>query len=199
MSRNERVIDVTIPWSVPVPVVQIPETGLQRDIQASPAECQGVATLGGLLGVAGLKASLLLTPMGQGNVRVVGSVQGRVGQSCVVTLDPIESDLDEAIDLMFSPPSQIRELAESVDEDIESDQETPDPPEPIEHGLIDLGKLATDALFLGLDPYPRKPDAVFDLPQTPPEPGDHPFAALKALKDADTAPIQGASKAKPKG
>jgi hypothetical protein len=68
MSRNERVIDVTIPWSMPVPVVQIPETGLQRDIQASPAESAAVATLGGLLGVSGLKASVLLTPMGQGNV-----------------------------------------------------------------------------------------------------------------------------------
>jgi uncharacterized metal-binding protein YceD (DUF177 family) len=199
MSRSERVIDVTIPWSVPVPVVQIPETGLQRDIQASPAECAAVATLGGLLGVSALKASLLLTPMGQGNVHVVGSVQGRVGQSCVVTLEPIESDLDEAIDLMFAPPSQIRELAESVDEDIESDQETPDPPEPIEHGLIDLGKLATDALFLGLNPYPRKPDAVFEVAETPPDPGDHPFAALKALKEAQTAPDEGTSKAKPKG
>ncbi|CAN5462292.1 DUF177 domain-containing protein [soil metagenome] len=199
MSRSDRMTDVSTPWSAPVPVVQIPETGLQRDIQASPAECEAVATLGGLLSVSALKASLLLTPMGQGNVHVVGSVKGRVGQSCVVTLDPIESDLDEAIDLMFAPPSQIRELAESVDEDIESDQETPDPPEPIEHGLIDLGKLATDALFLGLNPYPRKPDAVFDLPETPPEPGDHPFAALKALKDAETAPIQEASKAKPKG
>jgi uncharacterized metal-binding protein YceD (DUF177 family) len=199
MSRSDRMTDVSTPWSVPVPVVQIPETGLQRDIQASPAECAAVATLGGLLGVSALKASVVLTPMGQGNVHVVGSVQGRVGQSCVVTLDPIETDLDEAIDLMFAPPSQIRELAESVDEDIESDQETPDPPEPIEHGLIDLGKLATDALFLGLDPYPRKPDAVFEVPETPPDPGDHPFAALQALKDAETSPVRETSKAKPKG
>jgi hypothetical protein len=199
MSRTDRLIDVSIPWSVPVPVVQIPETGLQRDIQASPAECEAVAVLGGLLGVSGLKASLLLTPLGQGNVHVVGSVQGRVGQSCVVTLDRIDSDLDEAIDLMFAPPSQIRELADSVDEDIESDQETPDPPEPIEHGLIDLGKLATDALFLGLNPYPRKPDAVFDVAPTPPDPGDHPFAALQALKEAQNAPITDKAGSKPKG
>ena len=188
MTRPDRVTDVSNPWSAPVAVVQIPETGLQRDIEANPTERAAVAELGGLLGVSEAKASLVLTPVGSGQVHVVGRVWGRVGQSCVVTLDPIESDFDEPIDLMFAPPSQIRELAESVDEDIESDKETPDPPEPIEHGLIDLGKLATDALFLGLNPYPRKPDAVFAVPEIPPDPDDHPFAALQALKDAGTAP-----------
>jgi hypothetical protein len=113
----------------------------------------------------------------------------------VVTLDPIESDFDEDIDLMFAPPSQIRELAESVDEDIESDEETPDPPEPIENGFIDLGRLATDALFLGLDPYPRKPDAVFEPPVEHIDPDEHPFAALKALKGDTSAPVS----KKPKG
>ena len=32
-----------------------------------------------------------------------------------------------------------------------------DPPEPIENGIIDLGRVATDALYLAVDPYPRKP------------------------------------------
>ncbi|UZE51861.1 YceD family protein [Rhodopseudomonas sp. P2A-2r] len=188
MTRIDRMTDVSNPWSLPVAVAQIPETGLQRDIEASPAERAAIAELGGLLGVSAAKASLVLTPVGSGQVHVVGRVWGRVGQSCVVTLDPIESDFDEAIDLMFAPPSQIRELAESVDEDIESDQETPDPPEPIDHGFIDIGRLATDALYLGLNPYPRKPDAVFEVPEIPPDPSDHPFAALKALKEAQTAP-----------
>jgi hypothetical protein len=43
-------------------------------------------------------------------------------------------------------------------------------------------------VFLGIDPYPRKPGVVFDVPVTPPDPEDHPFAALKALKSAATAP-----------
>ena len=76
-----------------------------------------------------------------------------------------------------------------------SDGEVPDPPEPIVGGIIDLGRLATDAVFLGIDPYPRKPGAAFDVPATPPDPEDHPFAALKALKEdaARSAPK------KPKG
>ncbi len=56
------------------------------------------------------------------------------------------------------------------------------PPEPIVNGVIDLGRLATDALFLGINPYPRRPDAVFEPIVETPDPEDHPFAALKALK-----------------
>jgi hypothetical protein len=51
------------------------------------------------------------------------------------------------------------------------------------NGIIDLGRLATDALFLAIDPYPRKPGAVFEADITAPDPEDHPFAALKALQD----------------
>ena len=109
-------------------------------------------------------------------------MRARIGQTCVVTLDPIENDVDEPIDLIFAPPDQIPELAALVDEAAESDVEVPDPPEPIENGAIDLGRVATDALFLAIDPYPRKPDAIFEPLVVAPDPEDHPFAALKALK-----------------
>jgi hypothetical protein len=99
-----------------------------------------------------------------------------------VTLEPIENDIDEPIDLIFAPPEQIPQLADLVDEAADSDVEIPDPPEPIVNGVIDLGRLATDALFLGIDPYPRRPDAVFEPPVVAADPEDHPFAALKALQ-----------------
>ena len=65
----------------------------------------------------------------------------------------------------------------------------------IENGIIDLGKVATDALYLALDPYPRKPDAVFEPLVEAADPEDHPFAALKALKTKPKKP----SAKKPKG
>jgi hypothetical protein len=110
-------------------------------------------------------------------------VQARIGQTCVVTLDPIENDIDEPIDLMFAPPEQIPQMADLIDEVEDSDEETPDPPEPIVNGFIDIGRLATDVLFLGIDPYPRKPDAVFEQAVEVVDPLDHPFAALKALQE----------------
>src|ERR1700677_3724556 len=150
------------PWSVPVIVVQIPDTGLHRDIEANSAARDAMAGVAGLREVLSAQASLDVTPERGGRVHVTGRVRARVGQTCVVTLDPIENDIDEAIDLIFAPPEQIPELADLVDEAAESDVEIPDPPEPIVNGVIDLGRLATDALFLAIDPYPLKPDAVFE-------------------------------------
>ena len=170
------------PWSVPVIVAQIPDTGLHREIEADRAARDAMAAVAGLREIQSASASLDLTLEKAGRVHVAGRVRARVGQTCVVSLDPIENDIDEAIDLIFAPPEQIRELAELVDEAAESDAEIPDPPEPIVNGVIDLGRLATDALFLGIDPYPRRPDAVFEPMVEAPDPEDHPFAALKALQ-----------------
>jgi hypothetical protein len=170
------------PWSVPVIVAQIPDTGLHREIEANRATCDAMAVVAGLRDILSASASLDLTLEKAGRVHVAGRVRARIGQTCVVSLDPIENDIDEAIDLIFAPPEQISELADLVvDDAAESDAEIPDPPEPIENGVIDLGRLATDALFLGIDPYPRKPDAVFEPQVVAADPEDHPFAALKAL------------------
>jgi hypothetical protein len=184
MNRMKNMEDRADPWSVPVVVAQIPDTGLHREIEADRATRDAMADVSGLREILSASASLDLTPEKAGRVRVAGWVRARVGQTCVVSLDPIENDIDEAIDLIFAPPEQIRELADLVDEAAESDAEIPDPPEPIVNGVIDLGRLATDALFLGIDPYPRKPDAVFEPMIEAADPEDHPFAALKALRPA---------------
>jgi hypothetical protein len=171
------------PWRVaPVLVAQIPEAGLHRQIQADAATCRAIAEAGGLREVVSAQAAFDLAMMREGRVHVTGRVRARIGQDCVVTLDPIESEIDEPIDLIFAPPEQIPELSDLVDEAAESDTEIPDPPEPIINGVIDLGRLATDALFLAVDPYPRKPDAVFEPLIAAADPMDHPFAALKALR-----------------
>ncbi len=181
MNRTGRT-DQADPWSVRIAVEQIPDTGLHRDLQADPGVRDAMAELAGLRAILSASASLDVTPKGGGRFQVAGRVQARIGQTCVVTLDPIENDIDEPIDLIFAPPDQIPELADLVDEAAESDAEVPDPPEPIENGMIDLGRVATDAMFLAIDPYPRKPDAVFEPLVVAADPEDHPFAALKALK-----------------
>jgi hypothetical protein len=182
MSRTSSTTEKPDPWRVPVVVAQIPDAGLHRDIEASPVERRAMAEVAGLREILSVNASLDVTPKGAGRFHVGGHVRARIGQTCVVTLDPIENDIDEPIDLIFAPPEQIPEMADLVEEAAESDVEIPDPPEPIENGVIDLGRIATDALYLAVDPYPRKPDAVFEPPVVPEDPEDHPFAALKALQ-----------------
>jgi hypothetical protein len=182
MTRTNSMTDKADPWRVPVIVAQMPDTGLHRDIEADAAARKAMAELAGLREILSASASLDVTPQGGGRFLVTGRVRARIGQTCVVTLDPIENDIDEPIDLIFAPPEQIPELSDLVDETVEGDDEIPDPPEPIVNGVIDLGRLATDALFLGVDPYPRRPDAVFESLVVADDPEDHPFAALKALQ-----------------
>jgi hypothetical protein len=173
------------PWRVPVTVAQIPDTGLHREIEASAAERQAMAEVAGLRDILSARADLDMMPKSGGRIHVAGRVQARIGQTCVVTLDPIENEIDEEIDLMFAPEAEARRLSDLIGEgqDGEAPPEVADPPEAIIGGIIDLGRIATDALFLAIDPYPRKPGGVFEGEVVALDPEDHPFAALKALQD----------------
>src|SRR5215475_10161839 len=170
------------PWRAFVPVLQIPDTGLHREIEADQAMRAAMAEAAGLREISSARASFDLSPRSGGRVRVSGRVQARVGQTCIVTLESLENDIDEEVDLIFAPAEQIPELAEPADSD--DDYEMAEPPEPIENGIIDLGRLAADVLYLAIDPYPRKEGAEFVPEVEAADPEDHPFAALKALKDA---------------
>jgi len=164
------------PWSVPVAVEDIPETGLHVDIEAPPAARAAVAVLGDLRAVEELNGAFDLTRKGA-SVHVTGKVRGRVGQTCVVTLDPVESAIEESVDLEFAPPAS----AATVAAEIKSLEPSDGPPEALIDGKVDLGALATEFLILGIDPYPRKPGAEFSPPAVG-DAGEHPFAALAALK-----------------
>jgi hypothetical protein len=156
----------------------VPDTGQHIDLAADAQVRAAVATLAGLAALPRLEASFDVTPRGRGGLRVVGQVSATVGQTCVVTLEPIENEIDEPVDLVFvpagEPPPAGREGGE-----IEVPLE--DAPEPLVGGHVDLGVIATEFLILAIDPYPRKPDAVFHSPVA----GDdlvHPFAPLAVLK-----------------
>jgi len=170
------------PWHVRVAVAQIPDTGLHRAFEASEAVREAMAKIAGLREIRAASASLEMRLKSGGRVHVTGQVRARVGQVCVVTLEPIENEIDEPIDVIFAPMEQIPQLSDLVDDAARSNEDISDPPEPIVDGVIDLGRLATDALFLAVDPYPRRPDAVFEPTPEAIDPDDHPFAALKALR-----------------
>jgi uncharacterized metal-binding protein YceD (DUF177 family) len=164
------------PWTVPVAVHDIPETGRRFDLIADEAVRRDVAAMAGVRAVPRLTATFEVVRHGRDGLRVIGAVSARVEQTCVVTLEPIEDDIEEPIDLVFAPRS------EKAVED--SSTETYDAPEPLIGGTLDLGAVAVEFLVLAIDPYPRKPGAIFDAPPTGDD-GAHPFAALAALKKGE--------------
>jgi hypothetical protein len=168
-----------MPWSIPVRRDDVPETGLHLELSADENTRNAVAALAGVDALPRLAASFDVTRRGSG-LHVSGEVVASVGQTCVVTLEPITSEVRERIDLAFVPPAPKRESA-AQDASQSIDPEAEDEPEPLVDGMADLGPVAIEFLMLGIDPYPRKPGAVFDAPKKEDD-GCHPFAALAALK-----------------
>jgi hypothetical protein len=165
------------PWSVPVAIEDVPETGRRIELVADRAIREALAKVAHVTGLPRLSAGFDLTRQGRDGLRVLGSVSATVDQACVVTLEPIQSEVEEAVDLLFAPPAALPAGPGEGPVVVDATE----PPEPLQGGVVDLGAVATEFLLLGIDPYPRKPDAVFDAP-TVADAGDSPFAALAALK-----------------
>lgn len=164
------------PWSVPVAVDDIPDTGLHIEIEAPAAARAAAAELASLRDLPELSAAFDLTRQGPG-VHVAGQVKARVCQTCVVSLEPMESEVAEPVDLHFVPGAEGGPPASGRKRSLGGEE----PPEPLVDGKVDLGALATEFLILGIDPYPRKAGVQFAPP--PGEVGgEHPFAALETLK-----------------
>jgi len=163
------------PWSVPLALSEVPEGRRHLDLVADQQTRAAVAEYAGLDALPRLQASFDVALHGRGGLHVVGRVSATVGQTCVVTLEPLENEIDEAIDLVFARAEAPPIVGAEVD------LSATDAPEPLIGGGVDLGEVATEFLILGLDPYPRKPDAIF---QSAPagEDSANPFAALAALK-----------------
>ena len=165
-------------WSAPVAVHDVPETGRSIALVADERTRAAIAKLAGLRSLPRLEAHFEVARHGRDGLRVTGRVAATVGQTCVVTLEPIETDLVEEIDLVFAPPT----APVIVDEEGAKVEVTSvDAPEPLIGGTVDLGAIATEFLILAIDPYPRKPGAVFEQQAVEGQP-DRPFAALEALK-----------------
>jgi uncharacterized metal-binding protein YceD (DUF177 family) len=165
------------PWNVPIRVDDVPETGRRVELTADEATRNGIAAAAGVNGVTRLEATFDLARHGRSGLHVVGGISATVRQTCVVTLEPLSNEVSESIDLLFAPARAHSGAAS------QTAAEAAELPEPIVDGMIDLGAVATEFLILGIDPYPRKPGAVFEAPRRDQEATA--FAALAALKKHD--------------
>jgi uncharacterized metal-binding protein YceD (DUF177 family) len=168
------------PWSVLLRLDEVPEAGRHVVLEADEATRKAIAEAAGVVAVPQLTARFDVTQHGAEGLHVAGQVTANVIQTCVVTLEPVENVVEETVDLAFLPGAEIPEAREATGEE-GLDLGADDPPEVLEDGTVDLGAIATEFLLLGIDPYPRKPGAVFVSPVEE-DPDEHPFAALARLK-----------------
>jgi hypothetical protein len=183
---RERRSDKTAPtpWRVPVALEDVAETGQHFGLVADEKVRAAVGRMAGLRDLPRLEANFDVTRYGAGGLRISGRVSATVAQNCVVTLEPLASEVEEEIDLVFAPRPAEPEAGESETAEGTLEKSSSDKPwnrpEPLVGGAVDLGALATEFLILGIDPYPRKPGAIFEPPQDV-KPEEGPFAVLAQL------------------
>jgi uncharacterized metal-binding protein YceD (DUF177 family) len=169
-------------FSFPVDVTSLPPVGRHYAIKADEAARARVAVRLGLQDVGALTASFDLMPRAGGLVKVTGSVEASVTQTCVVTLAPLPGKVKEEIEVTFTTfplkPAVKSKAGKAEDEDEELVAlGEDDPPEEALDGLIDLGELAVEYMALGLEPYPRAPGASFE---------DSPWAAKREKSERES-------------
>lgn len=153
------------------------------------AERARIAEALGILAVERLSFKGALTPRGRRDWSLEADLDARVVQPCVITTEPVATDLSERVERIY-----LSEMPEVEGDDIEmpaDDRIEALPP------ALDLDAVLGEALSLALPTYPRAPGAAFGAahyaaPGVAPltEEAVRPFAGLAALlkKDDGTDP-----------
>jgi len=175
-------------FSRPLAVEDLPDAGLEVAIRADAEECALMARRAGLVAISQLEADLKVMKQGKAGCNVSGVLRALVTQTCVVSLDPFETEIRAGIDVDFAPETEPARVRSDIVAGSDLPASAPcqkEPPDPIIDGRIDLGALVEEFLVLNLDPYPRKPGARFDENGFTGDPIEKisPFAVLKKLKE----------------
>ena len=158
-------------------VESLRERPIRIVLKADTDQLVAIAEVNALLAVNSLTATFDVARSGRAGAKVTGEIKARVTQTCGVTLEPFDDDVHETFELKYAPtakahteprPRKTDFIKDTQDYHsrhevqgrvIEHHMNEEDPPEDLVDGKIDLGALVMEFFALGLDPYPRKPDA----------------------------------------
>lgn len=178
-SEIERLVDLE----------KLGNNGVALEISTTEAERAALAKRFGFLSLPAFSARVTVDRKIGGQVVVEGRLKGQIVQACILSLEPVTQELDDAFRLVF---------AENVAEDKDPESGEAllnaqgDAPEPLTGNMLDVGEIAAEQLSLTADPYPRRPGIKLEdvLPKAKggarraaPEQRRHPFAGLAALRD----------------
>jgi len=161
-------------WSAPIRLDQVGK-GTARKLSANEEQRNALARQLELQSLDLLEAEVEVLPWGK-DYEIKGRFHARAVQTCGVTLEPLPVELEGR----FSVKASEEASPDESNPDLEITLETPDPPDLIENGVIDLAAYVVEHFALELDPFPRKPGAEFEPPKGDAEPS--PFAVLASLR-----------------
>jgi uncharacterized metal-binding protein YceD (DUF177 family) len=157
--------------------------GGSRHLEADADERAALSERFELVSMEGLEADVSYARHGPA-IELKGRVRAQITQTCVVTLEPLVSHIDEAFTIRFDPelvPEEF-EVSELSPEDLLVEADV----RPLIGETIDLGEVASECLGLAIEPYPRKAGSTIDPRYAGASDGAgseaNPFAVLKKLK-----------------
>jgi hypothetical protein len=153
------------PVSFDVNVTRLPQKGMPVVIEANEKQLAKLAEAHDLLSVRNFRAELHVGSWKRNGVKVSGTVAADIVQACVVTLDPIDTHIEEEVSALFLPEdSKLGREGFETGGEIMLDAEGPDSPEIFSGDTIDAGALSEEFFGLAIDPYPRKSGVALDAP-----------------------------------
>jgi hypothetical protein len=164
-------------WSVLVPLHSLARGPVRMRLEPGDAERAAAAEQLALAGLPELSAEVEVSPWLDG-CEVRGRWRARVTQTCGVTLDPFDAALGGDFTVRAVPAGSPNAPSEAPE--VELDIDSDDPPDILPGAEVDVAAYVIEHLALELDPFPRKPDAVFEAPEAEPEAS--PFAVLGRLR-----------------
>lgn len=163
------------PWAYRLSWKDVANGVASLRLVADPAALSRIAAFLDLEAARALSADLAVRPWLDG-IEIFGRVEARVTRICGLTLEAFETDVEGDLRVRIVPPGSPNAAPEEVNADPGGGLDAPDPPDELASDAVDVGAYVVEHLALALDPFPRKPGAVFE----PPEATDpaSPFAAL---------------------
>ncbi len=151
--------------------------GRAFDFQPDAAARAQMAKTLGIVALPAFAAAVEIAPWLDGG-ELKAAWSGRVVQTCGLSLEDFDTELKGAFLVHILPHGSPN--APVMDSEVDVEPDADDPPDVLEDDSLDLGGYVIEHLGLELDPFPRKPGAVFEPPESP---GIiSPFAALRDLK-----------------
>lgn len=169
-----------VSWRETVRLSELDRGPVERRLQPDDSQLPAIARTIGVDALKSLAADVTVTPWLDG-AEVRGDLRATVQQTCGVTLEPLEDTVGGVFKVRVLPAGSPNLPSEDLDLDLEAD----DPPDSLEGEEIDLAAYVVEHLALEIDPFPRKPGAVFEAPEAEEEAS--PFAVLKGLKQDDAS------------
>ena len=166
----------------------LPSSGFKLKIEADQMQREALAGEVDILSIESFTAELLFKRWRKDGVSLKGRIHANVTQQCVITLEPVHSEIVDDFERIFLPEgSKLAKPKINTEGEMILDPEGQDIPDLFAGKTLDAWAILIEHLQLALDPFPRAPGATLegigDIEQD--EGGDEvasPFAALAALK-----------------